>query len=139
MPVGGNEQPSHWMGPVEQWDLWRGAFQPTVRYVEVERRKTLPEADERHAAGRHIVAVACVECHGSDLKGHGWDGDAPDLRVVLAYDPTTFARLLRTGIGADGNEHGLMSEVARTRFSRLSEDQVSAIFGYLRERAVQPR
>lgn len=138
MPEGGPEQPDHHLGPLEHWALWRGEFQPTVGYVASERRKHLPDAGAQHESGRHIVGIVCVECHGGDLKGHGWDGTAPDLRVVQAYDADAFRRLLRTGIGADGQEHGLMSRVARDRLHRLSDGEIAAVFGYLQARAARP-
>ena len=137
-PVGGIDQPQHFIGPLDQLALWRGQFKPTVGYVASERMKNPPDAGVEHEAGRGVVAIVCVECHAGDLKGHGWDGDAPDLRVVLAYDASTFTRLLRTGVGADGKEHGLMSQIARDRLHKLSDDQIGAVFAYLTARAKLP-
>ena len=135
VPVGGIDQPAHAIGPIDHWHLWREHFKPTVAYVAPERLKSPPDAGEVHEAGRHVVAIVCVECHGGDLTGHGWDGDAPDLRVVLAYDAPMFTRLLRTGTGADGREHGLMSMIARERLHKLSDEQIAAVFAYLTARA----
>lgn len=137
-PVGGIEQPQHFIGPLDQWDLWRERYQPTVAYVAGERLKNPPDVGAEHEAGRRVVAIVCVECHAGDLKGHGWDGDAPDLRVVLSYDASTFTRLLRTGTGADGGEHGLMSQIARDRLHKLDDDQIAAVFAYLTARAKLP-
>lgn len=109
-----------------------------MAYVAGERLKNPPEAGAEHEAGRRVVAIVCVECHAGDLKGHGWDGDAPDLRVVLAYDAAKFTRLLRTGIGADGKEHGLMSEIARDRLHKLNDEQIAAVYAYLTARAKLP-
>jgi mono/diheme cytochrome c family protein len=135
VPVGGIDQPAHIIGPLDQWDLWREHFKPTVAYVTTERMKSPPDIGPAHEAGRHVVAIVCVECHGGDLKGHGWDGDAPDLRVVLAYDAPMFGRLLRTGTGADGKEHGLMSKIARDRLHKLTDGQIADVFAYLTARA----
>jgi mono/diheme cytochrome c family protein len=139
VPAGGIDQPEHVIGPLDQWDLWRERFKPTVAYVASERSKNPPQAGAAHESGRHVVEIVCVECHGGDLKGHGWDGDAPDLRVVLSYDAPSFTRLLRTGVGADGKEHGLMSMIARDRLHKLTDDQIAAVFAYLTARAQLPQ
>jgi mono/diheme cytochrome c family protein len=139
LPVGGIDQPAHFIGPLDHWDLWREHFKPTVAYVATERMKSPPDAGPAREAGRHVVAIVCVECHGGDLKGHGWDGDAPDLRVALAYDAPMFTRLLRAGTGVDGKEHGLMSAIARDRLHKLSDEQIAAVFDYLTARAKLPQ
>jgi len=89
--------------------------------------------------GLLLVAIVCTECHGGDLTGNGWDSGAPDLAVVAAYSGGLFVALLRTGVGADGKEHGLMSEVSRDRLHHLSDGDISAIHDYLLERAMRPR
>jgi hypothetical protein len=60
---------------------------------------------------------------------------APDLIVVGSYGVPELTRLLRTGIGVDGKEHGLMSEVAKGRLYHLSDQQITDIHRYLLERA----
>jgi hypothetical protein len=61
----------------------------------------------------------------------------PDLAVAAAYDLPRFARLLRTGIGRDGKDHGLMSEVARGWLKYLSDDQIAGLHAYLVARAAR--
>jgi len=135
MPAGGSVQPEHWTGPLDQWALWKGGLKPAIAYVAVERGKAPPAAGPQHAVARHIVAIACVECHGGNLEGNGWDTGAPDLAVAAAYSPEKFKRLLRTGVGADGKEHGLMSQVARDRLHKLADEEIAAIHAYLLARA----
>ena len=84
------------------------------------------------ALGKHLAMTSCSECHGADLNG--WPGDdAPSLIVAKAYSGENFARLMKTGITANGKESktGMMSGVARWRFSRLSDNEVRALKLYL--------
>jgi mono/diheme cytochrome c family protein len=132
LPVGGSEQPEHHIGPLDQWNLWRGLGPKTaISYVADERAKQPADAGSRHAAARHLVGIVCAECHGGDLKGDGWSSGAPDLRVVAAYGLPELARLLRSGIGVDGKEHGLMTLVARDRLHKLSDQEIADIHAYL--------
>jgi len=139
LPAGGSEQPDHYFGPLDQWELWRGGnIKPAITYVAAERAKEPPDAGPEHAAARHLAGIVCSECHGGDLKGNGWDTGAPDLGVVRSYGPAEFTRLLRTGIGADGKEHGLMSEIARARLYHLTDEEIAALHAYLLARAKLP-
>ena len=131
LPAGGSEQPAHFIGPLDQWHLWRGDFRPTAAYVAEEQAKAPADAGPEHAAARHLAGIVCAECHGGDLKGNGWDSGAPDLVVAAAYALPQFTRLLRTGIGADGAEHGLMTKIARDRLHRLTDDEIGALHAYL--------
>lgn len=135
LPAGGTEQPGHFTGPLDQWDLWREHLKPAIAYVDAERLKDPVEAGPRHDAARHLVRIVCAECHGGDLKGNGWDSGAPDLAVILAYGIPEFTRLLRTGVAADGKVRGLMSEVAKSRLHNLTDEQIGDIHAYLTARA----
>lgn len=137
LPAGGVEQPEHYIGPLDQWALWRRNLKPAIEYVDAERTKDPVDLGPPHDAARHLVRTVCAECHGGDLRGNGWDSGAPDLAVILAYGIPEFTRLLRTGIAADGKEHGLMSEVARSRLHKLSDEQIGGIHAYLTARARQ--
>ena len=139
LPAGGSNQPEHFIGPLDQWDLWRGrTFKTAVTYVADERLKEPADAGPQYSAARHLAGIVCAECHGGDLKGNGWDSGAPDLAVILAYGVPEFTRLLRTGIGVDGKEHGLMTEVAKTRLYHLSDQQIADLHAYLSARAKLP-
>lgn len=80
--------------------------------------------------------TSCGECHGRDLGGWGPEDDAPSLIVAKAYSDAAFARLMKTGVAADGKETGtaFMSEVARERFSVLRDDEIAALKAYLDQR-----
>jgi len=123
MPAGGTEQPDHFIGPLDRWDLWRGVVNPpAVSYVAAERVKDPAVVGPEHTVSRHLARIVCAECHGGDLKGNGWDSGAPDLAVVQAYGLPEFTRLMRTGIGVDGKEHGLMTAVARAQFKQFFDE-----------------
>ncbi|HQR12774.1 MAG TPA: c-type cytochrome [Casimicrobiaceae bacterium] len=141
LPAGGIEQPEHHIGPVDRWDFMIGApdFKPGVTYVDEELRKDPADAGPQHAAARHLTSIVCRECHGGDLKGHAWGAAEPDLAVAAAYGLPEFTRLLRTGIGADGKEHGLMTSVARGRLHHLTDQEIAGIHAYLLARASLPR
>jgi mono/diheme cytochrome c family protein len=89
------------------------------------------------ALGRYLAFTSCGECHGRDLAGWGPDDPTPSLVVVnKAYTAETFARLLRTGIAANGKETatGRMSDTARWRFATLTRDEIAALKLYLDSR-----
>jgi len=139
MPVGGVDQPDHYIGPLDRWELWRGlTMKPAVSYVAAERGKDPADAGPEHEASRHLARIVCAECHGGDFKGNGWDTGAPDLAVIRAYGLPEFARLLRTGIGADGKEHGLMTIVSKSRFQNFTDPEIADLYTYLVARAKVP-
>jgi mono/diheme cytochrome c family protein len=140
VPPGGAEQPQHYIGPLDRWGFWTGhGARPAVSYVDEERRKEPADAGTQHSAARHLASIACSECHAGDFKGDGWGTGAPDLAIVASYGLPEFTRLLRTGMGADGKEHGLMSEVARSRLHHLTDQEIAGIHAYLVARAMLPR
>lgn len=136
LPAGGRVQDPHHIGPLDQWDLWRGqTFRPAVSYVAAERAKEPPSLGAEHERARHLVGIVCAECHGGDLTGNGWQTGAPDLAIAAAYSREQLTRLLRAGIGADGKPKGLMTRVARDRLHHLDDQEIGAIHAYLRARA----
>jgi mono/diheme cytochrome c family protein len=137
LPPGGEDVVEWRVGPRARWQLATGKFPPGLDLMRDERRKTTPDLGPQTALGRHLASVACVECHGGDLKGDR-SGKPPDLAIVGAYDPADFHRLLKTGVAAGGRQVGMMSAAARHRFSHFSDDEVEAIRLYLVARANAP-
>ncbi|MCX7041669.1 MAG: c-type cytochrome [Gammaproteobacteria bacterium] len=88
------------------------------------------------ALGKHLAYSSCTECHGRELNGWGPDDPTPSLVVAKAYTPEKFARLMKTGIAANGKETktGFMSEVARGRFAILTDAEIDALKRYLDSR-----
>jgi mono/diheme cytochrome c family protein len=87
------------------------------------------------ALGRHLAMTSCPECHGPDLNGFPGD-DAPPLIIAKAYSEENFARLMKTGITANGKESatGLMTQMGRTRFSVMTDDEIHALKLFLDSR-----
>jgi len=94
----------------------------------------ISEADRQgeHRAGRYLAITVCSECHGMDLKGNA--GDTPDLAIVAAYSEPQFNQLMRTGQSLRG-EVGLMTEVALSRFSHFTDEELKALYLYLQNRS----
>ena len=139
LPAGGADQPGHFIGPIDQWDLWRGRkFKTAASYVADERSREPVDVGPEHAAARHLVGIVCAECHGGDLKGNGWDSGAPDLIVIQSYGLPELKRLLRTGTAVGERTLGLMTRVAKDRLHHLSDQEIADIYGYLVARAKLP-
>lgn len=86
--------------------------------------------DDTLALGRYLAFTGCPECHGPDLRGLP-DGP-PDLRITAAYSLDQFVRFIEEGTALDGQEKGLMTEIARGRISKLSSAEVTALHTFLR-------
>jgi len=137
LPVGGAVTP-----PIEWRVLGRAAlfaaeFEPAPVLVARARINQPPDAGE-HARGRHTALIACSECHGPSfggLPGPFGSPGTPDLAIAAAYDIDAFRRLMRTGIARGDRELGLMSAVARNRFTQLTDDEVDEMHAYLKARA----
>lgn len=139
LPAGGADQPEHFIGPLDHWNLWRGrSFKMAVSYVADERGKEPADAGPEHASARHLVGIVCAECHGGDLKGNGWDSGAPDLIVVQSYGLADLKRLLRTGTAVGERTLDLMTRVAKDRLHYLSDQEIADIHAYLVARAKLP-
>jgi mono/diheme cytochrome c family protein len=114
-----------------------GELEPAPVLVAKARIKRPPDAGE-HPSGRHTALIGCSECHGPDLGGlpgpFGAPG-TPDLAIAAAYDVAAFRRLMRTGVARGDRQLGLMSAVARSRFSQLTDDEVDELHAYLKARA----
>lgn len=82
------------------------------------------------ALGRYLALTGCPECHGPELGGY--DGDTPDLRITAAYSLDQFVRFATDGTALDGEERGLMTDIAIGRIGRLTEPEIAALHTYLR-------
>lgn len=89
------------------------------------------------ALGQHLAMTSCPECHGRDLTGWGPGDSTPSLVLVnKAYTPEQFARLMKTGMAANGKDTatGFMSRTARDRFAILTDAEIAALKQYLDSR-----
>jgi mono/diheme cytochrome c family protein len=126
------------LGPLGRLGLATGKFRMTASLVQESHPAPAPQ-EAGLARGHYLAVTACSHCHGSDLEGSSTpDFTAPSLRIVAAYTPETFVTLLRTGSAVGGRELQLMSRVARHNLSHLDDDEIAALYRYLRARAAVP-
>jgi len=116
--------------------LGTGQFELTPQVIarQVAGRAAAPAAQGDTAArGRYIALTSCTECHGPDLRGApaGSDLPAPNLMIAAGYSRDQFARLMRTGVPANGRKLSVMGIVARGRFANFDDDEITALHRYL--------
>ena len=114
------------LGWISRFHLLKGDFQFPYNDVVKFGKQFSPSSN-----GERLVRSACSECHGVDLNG---SAIAPPLLVAKAYSFDDFYRLQRTGIALGGREVGLMSQMARHRFSNFTDDELHEIYDFLSSR-----
>ncbi len=143
LPPAGEAYPRVVLGPEAREEIAVGAFKPAAQHVREERRQGPPALGGTHDQARYMVRATCAECHGMNLEGGPPPAPGaaarPDLVVASAYSRDEFRRLMRTGAATGGRQLGLMAEVARGRYSHLTDGEIDAIHAYLVARAAQPQ
>lgn len=138
LPAGGGPESDVRLGPIGRLMILQNPqFAAALEILEGAPWMTEAQAQGEHGRGRYLALTVCSECHGMDLKGYPEDS-TPDLAIVAAYSKPQFERLMATGVPMGGQKLGLMEEVALTRFSQLTADEVGALYNYLRARARGP-
>jgi mono/diheme cytochrome c family protein len=113
-----------------RFGLAMGEFNMQADLIDHDATRIPPVDSAGLPNGRYLAYTACTECHGQDLEG-GFGGRAPPLVIVKAYSPEEFARLLETGVPRDGRDLNVMDDVALSRFSDLTDEEVEALYTYL--------
>jgi cytochrome c553 len=87
--------------------------------------------------GEYLEKVLCGHCHRLTEEHTVRPGlIAPPLApMVHGYDRAQFRTLMRTGKAVGERKLELMSEVAVGSFSRLDDEEIAALYGYLVARA----
>ena len=108
-----------------------------VRTSADELRRAKPSLDlgPDLAAGRHLTAIACGRCHGTDLSGIKAVG--PDLTVRGYYSRKQFHGLLSKGDAIGEGHMQLMTQTALASFSHFTDAEIDAIYDYLDARDVR--
>ncbi|MGB9428590.1 MAG: cytochrome c [Gammaproteobacteria bacterium] len=131
-----NTLPSMQIRILGRWLFLTGKINFEAAIIEkLGPRISVGEPAPTAAYGNYLVHTTCTECHGTDLHGDKMFG-VPDLIIAKSYTPENFARLMNTGIGNGNRDLGLMSEVAKGRFSHFDATQVAAIYAYLQSQSV---
>ncbi|HRZ10003.1 MAG TPA: hypothetical protein P5319_08880 [Gemmatimonadales bacterium] len=125
------------LGPLARLGLVIRQYDPSAVLVRQADSVTasgyFPASGDPGAKGAYLARTACVECHGVRLEGSDF---APDLRIAAGYTREQFAHFFQTGEALGGRDLPLMSQVARSRFSHLTDEEEDALFAYLIARAV---
>lgn len=87
--------------------------------------------------GEYLARLICTECHGLRLTGDsaaaGGASASPSLAGALAYSLEEFTNLLRTGTPREpGRQLGLMGDAARNSLTWLTNEEIAAIYEYLK-------
>lgn len=130
-PEQSNDAGTTSFGPLARLFLVLGEFHPAA--VEVSQppwQSGLESSPLKH--GEYLALNACSECHGLDLEGSG--GFAPPLAVAKAYGLDDFRKLMAEGLGLGDRDLGMMSGVAKARFSHMTSAEVEALHAYLQSR-----
>lgn len=140
VPPGGEEHPRMVLGPEGEKEIRAGTFAPAPKAVKKARNVAPVFAGEQHAWGRYLVHAVCGECHGPDLRGNpNPETFRPDLIAAASYPLPDFRTLLKTGQPTGNRTLDLMAKVSKSRFSRLTENEVNAMHAYLVARAASQR
>lgn len=137
MPRTGQGTPPIHLGPLGRIGVATGKLRSQPQELVAQASLVAPDLGPATAFGRHLVMTHCSDCHGPQLKGAEPAPGivSPDLMLAGAYDEAGFARMLRTGRGANGRKLKLMGDVAPTMFPHLTDAEIKAIHDYLVARA----
>jgi cytochrome c553 len=91
------------------------------------------DAGDPVSRGRYLVMTSCSECHGQDLGGFA-PINAPALVVAKGYSAEQFTRLMREGVALGDRQLRMMSPTARARFAHLRDDELQAVYAFLKSR-----
>jgi mono/diheme cytochrome c family protein len=95
---------------------------------------TAPPKSPTAQYGEYILRYSdCRGCHGTDLRG-GVAGQlgpiGPDLRLVNQWSTAEFLHTLRTGVDPGG--HQLRADMPWRDIGRMDDEELSAVYNYLR-------
>ena len=118
-------------GPIGRFILLSGPWFSAAAPRDPAPPVVVPTETQAH--GNYLFKTACTHCHKLDEERELAPGEfAPPLRAMAqGYDLTQFTHLLRTGKAIGDRELGLMSRVARSGYSRLTDEEIAAIHAYL--------
>ena len=120
------------IGPIGHVGIATKRFQPVAATMDHHAARIAQASPlEGAARGKYLAYVACSECHGLAFEG-GMDGKAPPLVIAAAYTDDAFRQLLRTGEALGKRDLYLMDDVARRRFAVLTDEEITALHGYLK-------
>lgn len=120
-------------GPLGRIGLATGKFKTAAQLI-ADARPAAPAKSEATKPGHYLATTICTQCHGTNLMG--WETPsfaAPGLVMVLAYSLPEFTALMREGRAVGGRELAMMGPYSRRHYSVLTDEEISALYGYLRQ------
>jgi mono/diheme cytochrome c family protein len=135
IPVRPSELPSNSYRPMGRLGVILGQFRTSVASFDTTQERVGQDpAWATTRRGEYLARLICTECHGTTLTGAAGPPSAtPSLAGALAYSREEFTTLLRTGAPREaGKDLGLMKETAQRSLTHLRDDEISAIYDYLK-------
>lgn len=118
-------------GLMPRFGLIVGMFELSAEMVEHEPWESDVLADPLKL-GEYVANNTCAECHGMDFEGN--EGFSPPLVIAKGYSSEDFKHLMQTGEGTGGRDLGMMSAVAKNRYSKLTDEEVESLYQFLLSR-----
>lgn len=133
LPVPDSPMPGNSYRLMGRFGVAMGQFKTAVAsYDTTQERVGLDSAWATTRHGEYLARSICTECHGMRLTGDS-AGPTPSLAGALAYSSEEFLTLLRTGTPREpGKQLTLMADVAKSMTNHFTDDEISAIYGYLK-------
>lgn len=116
------------VGPMGRVGVLMGEVKPEV--VVTASAPAKRPAD----AGGYLTDAVCGGCHALHEKQVAHDDGRPVpalAEIGPAYDLPAFTKLLRTGVGLQKRDLGLMGRVAKGDLSHLTDAEIAAIHAHL--------
>jgi cytochrome c553 len=139
LPPADGPGPHVTVGPLGRLGLVTGKFKMEAQ-LKAESAPPPAATGETAKLGRYLAVTVCGHCHGLALHGTANpEFTSPDLAVVAGFSPQAFTDLLRTGTALGGRTLPTMSPYARQLLSKLTDAEIAALYGYLRDLPAQAR
>ena len=130
--------PANSYRPMGRFGVMIGQFRTSVHEIDTTQERV--GADPAWATtrqGEYLARMICSECHGVRLTGDsaaaGGATGTPSLSGALGYSQEEFLTLLRTGTPRVATTKlDLMADVARGALHHFSDQEIAAIYGYIR-------
>jgi mono/diheme cytochrome c family protein len=137
LPVGEHALPANSYRLMGRLGITMGQFRTAVANFDTTAKRVGDDpAWATTRKGEYLARIQCTECHGLRLTGEpAPEGEAgtPSLSGALGYSPDEFVRLLRTGTPRDTTRKlTLMAEVAQGGLTHLTDEEIAAVYGYLK-------
>lgn len=131
--------PAFDVGPLGRVGIATGKLKVVAEEIRQGKEPAPAKAGSVEERGRYFARTTCAECHATDLHGKTTPAYvSTDLRVVAAYDLEAFKTLLRKGVAAGGRELPFMGAASRNHLSAMNDEEVGALFTYLKGTAGAP-